>query len=342
MKPNKQPPNKNKTNFRNNSTQNKKPKFNNQPKKPNINDKYGFDIYDPKNAQEFNKQFLGLNNPNANGIFVGEGIFNMDLPMHKPGEVPDFSNPYGNNYFNNQGKGKKLNPRTQPLEYLQNFFGGFGIEFPVKDIKNPPKINQNKQGNKPNIKAVNKNVSSSPKIINKNSNTNNINNNINNNKANMNNNKNNNKSNNKIKVNRHEFDRNIFNANYISNNEDIFNENYCSNFRSNLEKEAFDYLLSLIKGNRVLSSQQKQVPIKKEVFNKLNQIDMSEKYMKKNGDNFESPFCCICLTNINLKQKGILLPCGHLFHSNCAKIWLNKNSICPMCRFDLNEYFSNK
>ena len=103
MKNNKLPSKKNKANFRSNSTQNNKSKNNNQSK---INNKYGYDIYDPKNAQEFNKQFLGLNNANnANGIFVGEGIFNMDLPMHKPGEVPDFSNPYGNNFFNKKEKG---------------------------------------------------------------------------------------------------------------------------------------------------------------------------------------------------------------------------------------------
>ena len=65
-----------------------------------INNRYGFDIYDKKNAQRFNRQFLGLNKSNnQNGIFVGEEIYNMGLPMHKPGEVPDFSNPYGKNFF---------------------------------------------------------------------------------------------------------------------------------------------------------------------------------------------------------------------------------------------------
>ena len=321
MKNNKLPSKKNKANFRSNSTQNNKSKNNNQSK---INNKYGYDIYDPKNAQEFNKQFLGLNNANnANGIFVGEGIFNMDLPMHKPGEVPDFSNPYGNNFFNKKEKGIKLNPRTQPLEYLQNFFGGFGIEFPVKEIMSQPQSNNKQKMNKKNIPKDKQNVPTKKGL------TKNEENNIN-------------KVNNKIKVKKHQFDRNIFNNNYITNNEEVFNENYCSNFRSNLEKEVFEYLMSLINGNRVLSSQQKQIPIKNEVFKKLNQIEMSEKFMKKIGDNFEAPFCCICLANINLKQKSILLPCGHLFHFNCAKMWLEKNSVCPMCRLDLNEYFFHK
>ena len=332
MKNNKLSKNKIEIKLRQNSTQNKKVNINyhlnnnsnkNKINKSKINYQYGFDIYDKKNAQEFNRQFLGLNKANnQNGMFAGEGIFNMDLPMHKPGEVPDFSNPYGNNFFSNN-KNIKLNPRTQPLEYLQNFFGGFGIEFPVKELMNPPHIS--KGINKKNINNINKNKNvSAPKILKR---------------QNMNKNK---ITNNKIKVHRHEFDKNIFDANYISNNDEIFSENYCSNFRSNLEKEAFDYLLSLIKGNRVLPSQQKQIPIKNDIFNLLNKFDMTEKYMKKNADTFEPPFCCICLQNINLKQKCILLPCGHLFHFQCLKFWLNKNCVCPMCRFDLNDYFSLK
>ena len=166
MKSNKLPQKNNKTNFRNNSTQNKIKRTNNQPNNSKINNKYGFDIYDKKNAREFNKQFLGLNNANnSNGIYVGEGIFNMDLPMHKPGEIPDFSNPYGNNFFNKKEKGIKLNPRTQPLEYLQNFFGGFGIEFPVKDLMNPPHSNNNNQINKKeNLNKINKNILSQQKL----------------------------------------------------------------------------------------------------------------------------------------------------------------------------------
>ena len=322
-----------KMNLKPNSSKNNKlninPKLNkdtNKIKKSN-NNNYGFDIYDKKNAQEFNRQFLGLGNANnSNGIFAGEGIFNMDLPMHKPGEVPDFSNPYGNNFFSkNKDKNIKLNPRTQPLEYLQNFFGGFGIEFPVKELMNPPQINKNINKNNNNKMNKNKTISA-PKILKKS--------NIDKNGIN--------KKNNKIKVQQHEFDKNIFDTNYISNNEDIFNENYCSNFRSNLEKEAFDYLLSLIKGNRVLPWQQKQIPIKTDIFNLLNQFDMTEKYMKKNLNSFEAPFCSICLQNINIKQRCILLPCGHLYHFKCLKIRLGKNCVCPMCRFDLNDYFNHK
>ena len=295
----------------------------------NQNNKYGFDIYDPKNAVEFNRQFLGLggNGMGGDGMFVGEGIFNMDLPMHKPGEVPDFSNPYGNNFYGkNKGTGRPLNPRTQPLEYLQQFFGGFGIEFPVKEImRSPPTKHNNNYRNNKNASAPKKLIKNNNKINNKNINI-----------------VNQNQPNNNINVHRHDFDRNIFNSNNITNNEEIFRDNYCSNFRSNLEKEVFEYLLSLINGNRVLASQQKQTPIRTDILKKLNRFDMDEKYMKKNNNSLEAPFCCICLNDIVLKQKCVLLPCGHLLHSKCIELWLKKNSICPMCRFDLNDYYFNK
>ena len=98
--------------------------------------------------------------------------------------------------------------------------------------------------------------------------------------------------------------------------------------------------MSLINGNRVLASQQKQTPIRTDILKKLNRFDMDEKYMKKNSDSLEAPFCCICLADIVLKQKCVLLPCGHLLHSKCIELWLKKNSICPMCRFDLNDYYN--
>ena len=325
--------NNNKLNSKGAENYNKNIKISNNKIKNQTNNP-GFDIYDPKNAVEFNRQFLGLsgNGMGGDGMFAGEGIFNMNLPMHKPGEIPDFSNPYGDNFFNkNKGTGRPLNPRTQPLEYLQQFFGGFGIEFPVREIMNSPPTKHNTNKN-----YRNKNASAPKKLV-KNNNINIMNKNINNKNQPKNNNMNTNKN---INVRRHDFDRNIFNINSITNNEEIFRDNYCSNFRSNLEKEAFEYLLSLIKGNRVLASQQKQTPIRNDILKKLNRFDMDEKYMKKNSDSLEAPFCCICLADIILKQKCVLLPCGHLLHSKCIELWLKKNSICPMCRFDLNDYYN--
>jgi len=327
----------------------KKNKMNNAQR--NLANQYGIDGTLPENAVEFNRRFLGLsgNGMGGDGMFVGEGIFNMNLPMHKPGEVPDFSNPYGNNMF---AKGTQVNPRRNPIQFLQNFFGGFGIEFPVKDIMQQPingnnsqRINNNKkiQSNIQNFNN-NKNINlNNKKKVNSNK-TNNISNKNNSNNFNSNNNNklNNNRGQIRLEnIRRHNFNSNeIFDSSFLEfgvRNDEIFQDNYASNFRSNLEKEVFEYLLGIIRGNRGIPSDGYKPPIKQEILKKLNKFDMNEKYMKKNieNGNLESPFCCICLAEIILKQKAVLLPCGHLLHWKCAELWLKKNNTCPMCRFEI-------
>ena len=306
---------------------------------------YGIDGTRPENAVEFNRRFLGLsgNGMGGDGMFVGEGIFNMDLPMHRPGEVPDFSNPYGEAMFSGIGRGRgrggqnsQIDPRRNPVQFLQKFFGGFGIEFPVKELMQPPR-----RGNRGRGQANSQ----------RGNNNNNINRNNNNNNNNNNNSNNNNNNNGQIRlenIRRHNFDSNqIFDDSFLQlggRNDDIFRDNYASNFRSNLEKEVFERLLGIIRGNRGIASDGYKPPIRQDILKKLNKFDMCEKYMKKNEENgnLEAPFCCICLAEIQLKQKAVLLPCGHLLHWKCAALWLKKNNTCPMCRFELNVYYANK
>ena len=329
-----------------------------------LSNQYGIDGTLPENAVEFNRRFLGLsgNGMGGDGMFVGEGIFNMDLPMHKSGEVPDFSNPYGQNMFA-RGRGQ-VNPRSNPVQFLQNFFGGFGIEFPVKEIMQQPirgrgvdirrgNIGQRNSQRNNNANNNGSNIGNKKNNSNKSNNANNNINNINKNNKSISNNINNNINNNRGQIRlenirRHNFDSNeIFDPSFLElggRNDDIFRDNYASNFRSNLEKEVFEYLLGIIRGNRGIASDGYKPPIKQEILKKLNKFDMNEKYMKKNieNGNLEAPFCCICLAEIKLKQKAVLLPCGHLLHWKCAELWLKKNNTCPMCRFELNEYFANK
>mmetsp|Transcript_11363 Transcript_11363/g.27967 ORF Transcript_11363/g.27967 Transcript_11363/m.27967 type:complete len:389 (+) Transcript_11363:93-1259(+) len=52
------------------------------------------------------------------------------------------------------------------------------------------------------------------------------------------------------------------------------------------------------------------------------------------------PSCPICREDFKLcssdgDDKATELPCGHLFHLSCLRPWLEKQSVCPMCRFQL-------
>jgi hypothetical protein len=65
---------------------------------------------------------------------------------------------------------------------------------------------------------------------------------------------------------------------------------------------------------------------------------MEKKYCKKDEKDpkkLEYPTCSICLMDINDGQNTILLPCGHMFHSDCVTKWLEIHNTCPLCRFEL-------
>jgi len=43
--------------------------------------------------------------------------------------------------------------------------------------------------------------------------------------------------------------------------------------------------------------------------------------------------CIICRSDI---ETGIQLPCGHIFHTSCLKLWFQESPSCPTCRLDLS------
>lgn len=51
--------------------------------------------------------------------------------------------------------------------------------------------------------------------------------------------------------------------------------------------------------------------------------------------NLEPPTCTVCCEHINIGSKGMFMPCGHIYHPDCLKPWLETNNSCPVCRFEL-------
>ena len=45
--------------------------------------------------------------------------------------------------------------------------------------------------------------------------------------------------------------------------------------------------------------------------------------------------CCICLEDFEAGQERRNLPCLHGFHAECIDRWLESNSTCPVCKFDV-------
>ena len=46
----------------------------------------------------------------------------------------------------------------------------------------------------------------------------------------------------------------------------------------------------------------------------------------------EKKKCCICLENFKINDETMILPCIHIFHSNCIKAWMKRQLCCPICK----------
>jgi len=49
----------------------------------------------------------------------------------------------------------------------------------------------------------------------------------------------------------------------------------------------------------------------------------------------ETELCPVCLSSYELDEMLLRLPCEHLFHEQCIARWLQQDSSCPQCRFNL-------
>ena len=49
----------------------------------------------------------------------------------------------------------------------------------------------------------------------------------------------------------------------------------------------------------------------------------------------EKKNCIICLEDFKNGDKAIILPCIHIFHTECIKNWLKTQDTCPICKFKL-------
>lgn len=49
-------------------------------------------------------------------------------------------------------------------------------------------------------------------------------------------------------------------------------------------------------------------------------------------DTCECPICCSELSG----EQTLQLPCSHVFHSECVRVWLNMQHTCPVCRVALD------
>lgn len=122
-----------------------------------------------------------------------------------------------------------------------------------------------------------------------------------------------------------------------SSNNDTFRDNFFSNFRSSYVNS--DILSDLINQIRMQQEEGSEHPTSKEALLRLKDFKMDESRCKKVDGKLEPPNCIICVSDIEIGASTLMLPCAHMFHSQCVKIWLEKHNTCPVCRFELPKQY---
>ena len=115
--------------------------------------------------------------------------------------------------------------------------------------------------------------------------------------------------------------------------EDFFIDNYASNFISNFSNPMSRVVFIQSQNNH---NKESSPPLQNKFFKKIKIITMHPKFCKtlESTGQIELPNCFICLKDIPLNDKAVLLRCGHLYHYNCIMEWLKKHSVCSICKFD--------
>ena len=110
----------------------------------------------------------------------------------------------------------------------------------------------------------------------------------------------------------------------------VFNNNYAANFgRSDF------FLNSLMQLIQAARKKNAHPPATKEAMDRLKKFPLEKRFCKKKNGKIELPNCCVCLEEIELGKQVVLLPCGHMYHTNCCLEWLKTNNTCPICRFEV-------
>ena len=73
--------------------------------------------------------------------------------------------------------------------------------------------------------------------------------------------------------------------------------------------------------------------VDEKILKRIPEIEVSDKN-KLSDDNKK---CTICQEEYNNKEKVIVLPCLHFFHTDCIKNWFSSKNTCPNCKFLLTK-----
>jgi hypothetical protein len=74
-------------------------------------------------------------------------------------------------------------------------------------------------------------------------------------------------------------------------------------------------------------------PVEEDILSSLPEIEVEDvsKLPPEKKD------CVVCLNKYETKEKVLILPCTHMFHTECIKDWFKSQNTCPICKFKLDR-----
>lgn len=78
-------------------------------------------------------------------------------------------------------------------------------------------------------------------------------------------------------------------------------------------------------------------PASQSAIDKLEKKKADEKMLDADGTGVAKGECTICISDVNVGDEVVLLPCKHWFHEDCVTMWLKEHNTCPVCRTAIEE-----
>ena len=127
--------------------------------------------------------------------------------------------------------------------------------------------------------------------------------------------------------------RRIIRLNNSNENEEEENEESESSINSRIiQLEGLGELAMLVAILEILNVK-KEHPVTEKLLNELPEIKIQNVNKLEN----DKKRCNICLEDFSNGEKVLVLPCLHIFHTNCIKEWFKSNNTCPLCKSQITE-----
>jgi len=140
----------------------------------------------------------------------------------------------------------------------------------------------------------------------------------------INNNNNNIGNNNRKKIGFDARDYEEYYENNFTNENDEFERDIIDQLYPNPDRMTYEQLLDLEDKVGNVSK-----GLTKNQINKIPNIYFSKKKFR------DQDKCAVCQYEYKEIEKVSKLPCGHIFHIDCIKGWLDKNKVCPICKKEI-------